>query len=139
MTNCSHQVKTRNNKNKLQTNTKHYTASKNIKTENIAGKVDEHNEPLDLRPSTTWDQTIDEISTVELIEVQIVNSTVPFMFISSFTPLLKVSPPPSLHPLSCLPSSYLSFPSLIISTDSSKTLASQASLYSERDGFGGKL
>jgi hypothetical protein len=54
------------------------------------GLVDEHNEPLDTRSSTTWDQQIDEISPVELMEVQIVNSTVPFMFISSFTPLLKV-------------------------------------------------
>lgn len=53
------------------------------------GKVDEHGEPLDLRKSTSWNQKIDEISTVELVEVQIVNSTVPFMFISSFTPLLE--------------------------------------------------
>eukprot|EP00026_Physarum_polycephalum_P007793 Phypoly_transcript_07860.p1 GENE.Phypoly_transcript_07860~~Phypoly_transcript_07860.p1 ORF type:complete len:352 (+),score=49.12 Phypoly_transcript_07860:465-1520(+) len=61
------------------------------------GKVDEHNEPLDLRPSTTWDQKIDEISTVELLEVQIVNSTVPFMLISSFTPLLKAAARQSHH------------------------------------------
>jgi hypothetical protein len=54
------------------------------------GLVDEHNEPLDMRKSMTWNQKIDEISPVELMEVQIVNSTVPFMFISSFTPLLKV-------------------------------------------------
>jgi hypothetical protein len=54
------------------------------------GLVDEHGEPLDIRPSTSWDQQIDEISPVELMEVQIVNSTVPFMFISSFSPLLKV-------------------------------------------------
>eukprot|EP00026_Physarum_polycephalum_P008719 Phypoly_transcript_08818.p1 GENE.Phypoly_transcript_08818~~Phypoly_transcript_08818.p1 ORF type:complete len:467 (+),score=54.24 Phypoly_transcript_08818:3-1403(+) len=53
------------------------------------GLVDEHNEPLDLRPSTSWNQKIDEISTVELMEVQIVNSMVPFMFITSFTPLLE--------------------------------------------------
>jgi hypothetical protein len=54
------------------------------------GLVDEHNEPLDTRSSTTWNQKIDQISTVELVEVQIVNSTVPFMLISSFTRLLKV-------------------------------------------------
>ena len=54
------------------------------------GKVDEHNEPLDLRLSTSWNQQIDQISTVELLEVQTVNSTVPFMLISAFTPLLKV-------------------------------------------------
>lgn len=54
------------------------------------GQVDEHNEQLDLRRETSWTQSIDQISPVELMEVQIVNSTVPFMFVSSFTPLLKV-------------------------------------------------
>jgi hypothetical protein len=54
------------------------------------GKFDEHSEPMDARESTSWTQTIDEISPVELMEVQTVNSTVPFMLISNFTPLLKV-------------------------------------------------
>jgi len=54
-----------------------------------SGLVDEHNEPLDLRPSTSWDQKIDEISPIEMLEVQVVNATVPFLFVSSFTPLLK--------------------------------------------------
>jgi len=61
------------------------------------GKIDEHSEPLDLRTSTSWTQGIDEISTVELLEVQIVNSTVPFMFVSSFTPLLKEAAKQSNH------------------------------------------
>jgi hypothetical protein len=34
------------------------------------GLVDEHNEPLDIRPSTSWNQQIDEISIVELMEVK---------------------------------------------------------------------
>lgn len=54
------------------------------------GLVDEHNEPLDIRSSTTWNQQIQEVSAIELMEVQIVNSTVPFLLISAFTPLLKV-------------------------------------------------
>eukprot|EP00026_Physarum_polycephalum_P001332 Phypoly_transcript_01333.p1 GENE.Phypoly_transcript_01333~~Phypoly_transcript_01333.p1 ORF type:complete len:1144 (+),score=202.28 Phypoly_transcript_01333:98-3433(+) len=53
------------------------------------GKFDEHDEPMDARESTSWTQTIEEISPIELMEVQTVNSTVPFMFISNFTPLLK--------------------------------------------------
>ena len=54
------------------------------------GLVDEHNEPLDTRVETSWNQKIDQISPVELVEVQLVNSTVPFMLISMLTPLLKV-------------------------------------------------
>lgn len=54
------------------------------------GQVDEHNEQLDVRRETSWTHTIEEVSPVELMEVQIVNSTVPFMLISAFTPLLKV-------------------------------------------------
>ena len=54
------------------------------------GKFDSHNEPLDTRHHTSWTQTIEEVSPVELMEVQTVNSTVPFMFISTLTPLLKV-------------------------------------------------
>eukprot|EP00026_Physarum_polycephalum_P001836 Phypoly_transcript_01839.p1 GENE.Phypoly_transcript_01839~~Phypoly_transcript_01839.p1 ORF type:complete len:919 (+),score=142.10 Phypoly_transcript_01839:139-2895(+) len=61
------------------------------------GLVDEHNEPLDLRRSTTWTQNIEEISTLEMVEVQIVNATVPFMLISAFTPLLKEAAKISTH------------------------------------------
>lgn len=54
------------------------------------GQVDEHQEQLDLREQTSWSQSIEQIDPMELMEVQIVNSTVPFMLISSFTPLLQV-------------------------------------------------
>jgi len=51
--------------------------------------VDEHNEPADLRPQNSWTSTIEEIHPVELIEVQLVNSMIPSMFISQFAGLLE--------------------------------------------------
>ncbi len=54
------------------------------------GKLDKHNEQLDTRDETSWTHTIEQVSPIELMEVQMVNSTVPFMLISSFTPLLQV-------------------------------------------------
>jgi len=53
------------------------------------GGVDEHSEPQDLRDSTSWNQTADEISMVEMVEVQTINSTVPFMLVSQLLPLMK--------------------------------------------------
>jgi len=61
------------------------------------GSVDEHNEQLDTRRDTSWTHTIDQVSPVELMEVQIVNSTVPFMLISSLTPLLQNAANVSQH------------------------------------------
>jgi len=53
------------------------------------GEFDEHSEPKDMRESTSWNQSADEISMVELVEVQTINSTVPFMLISQLLPLMK--------------------------------------------------
>ena len=50
---------------------------------------DEHNEPIDLRKKSSWNSTINEIHPIEMIEVQLVNSIVPSLFISNFYDLLK--------------------------------------------------
>eukprot|EP01111_Echinosteliopsis_oligospora_P012460 TRINITY_DN4259_c0_g1_i1.p2 TRINITY_DN4259_c0_g1~~TRINITY_DN4259_c0_g1_i1.p2 ORF type:complete len:189 (-),score=45.63 TRINITY_DN4259_c0_g1_i1:409-975(-) len=55
------------------------------------GQVAEHNEQLDTRDSTTWTQSIEQIPLMEFMEVQTVNSTVPFMLISQLAPLLQLA------------------------------------------------
>ncbi|KAN0033689.1 hypothetical protein ACTFIV_000151 [Dictyostelium citrinum] len=52
------------------------------------GKVDEHGEQLDLREKTSWVQSVEEISVVEVAEVSLVNSTIPFMLISQLSPMM---------------------------------------------------
>jgi NAD(P)-dependent dehydrogenase (short-subunit alcohol dehydrogenase family) len=49
---------------------------------------DKHNQPLDLRTVNSWVTTLDNVNIDELLEVQIVNCTVPFILIQRFTPLL---------------------------------------------------
>jgi hypothetical protein len=44
--------------------------------------VDAHNEQLDLRTETSWVNNIEQVSLVEALEVQTINSTVPFMLVS---------------------------------------------------------
>ena len=55
-------------------------------------QFDEHNEPIDLRSKNTWNSTVEEVHPVELVEVQVVNSIVPSLLLSSFHDLLKKSP-----------------------------------------------
>eukprot|EP00026_Physarum_polycephalum_P008349 Phypoly_transcript_08431.p1 GENE.Phypoly_transcript_08431~~Phypoly_transcript_08431.p1 ORF type:complete len:492 (+),score=59.35 Phypoly_transcript_08431:165-1478(+) len=55
------------------------------------GMVDAHNEQLDLRTETSWGNNIEQISVVEALEVQTINSTVPFMLISQLKPALKAA------------------------------------------------
>ncbi|KAK5584202.1 hypothetical protein RB653_005810 [Dictyostelium firmibasis] len=58
------------------------------------GQVDEHGEQLDLRKKTSWIQSVEEISVVEVAEVSLVNSTIPFMLVSQLS---------SMMGLNCLP------------------------------------
>eukprot|EP01133_Synstelium_polycarpum_P019699 gene19699-23591_t len=51
--------------------------------------VDEHGEQFDNRSVTSWITPIEEVPLAELMEVQIINSTVPFMLISQLTPLME--------------------------------------------------
>eukprot|EP01133_Synstelium_polycarpum_P015045 gene15045-17799_t len=53
------------------------------------GQVDEHGEQLDLRRETSWVAPIEAISPVEMMEVQIINSTIPFMLISQLEPMMS--------------------------------------------------
>ncbi|EGG21417.1 short-chain dehydrogenase [Cavenderia fasciculata] len=53
------------------------------------GCTDLHGEPLDNREQTTWRETINETSPIEMMEVQLVNVTVPFMLISQLSPMMS--------------------------------------------------
>ncbi|EFA86153.1 hypothetical protein PPL_00715 [Heterostelium album PN500] len=50
--------------------------------------VDEHGDQLDMRSKTTWNNSIEEISMEEMLEVQLINVTVPFMLMSQLAPLM---------------------------------------------------
>eukprot|EP00011_Vannellida_sp_DIVA3-517-6-12_P013022 CAMPEP_0114624118 /NCGR_PEP_ID=MMETSP0168-20121206/10607_1 /TAXON_ID=95228 ORGANISM="Vannella sp., Strain DIVA3 517/6/12" /NCGR_SAMPLE_ID=MMETSP0168 /ASSEMBLY_ACC=CAM_ASM_000044 /LENGTH=1083 /DNA_ID=CAMNT_0001835393 /DNA_START=34 /DNA_END=3282 /DNA_ORIENTATION=+ len=54
-----------------------------------ADRVDEHGLQLDLRSKTSWNSTIEEVSVVEMAEVQMVNSVVPFILTQQLLPLLQ--------------------------------------------------
>lgn len=47
---------------------------------------------LDIRPTNSWLLKLDEISTIEMLEVQLVNTISPFIFNSQLKPLLLRSP-----------------------------------------------
>ena len=52
-------------------------------------KLDRDGQQLDTRPTNSWKLKLDEISTREMLEVQLVNYTAPFIFNSKLKPLLK--------------------------------------------------
>lgn len=57
-------------------------------------QLDIYGEQLDLRKNTSWVQKVGEVEPVEAAEVQLVNSVVPFMFVSQLTDMLsKISDP----------------------------------------------
>jgi NAD(P)-dependent dehydrogenase (short-subunit alcohol dehydrogenase family) len=45
------------------------------------GAVDIHGDQLDLRANTSWSMGLTEVSPVEMLEVQLINNTVPFMLV----------------------------------------------------------
>ena len=47
---------------------------------------------IDLRPKNSWTTKLEEVSTLEMLEVQLVNTTVPFMLNSSLKKMLLQSP-----------------------------------------------
>jgi len=47
-----------------------------------------HGDQLDLRRETSWNQQVEEISPIEILEVQLVNSVVPLLLVSQLLPLL---------------------------------------------------
>jgi NAD(P)-dependent dehydrogenase (short-subunit alcohol dehydrogenase family) len=56
------------------------------------GQLDMYGEQLDLRRETSWVKKVTSVDPVEVAEVQLVNSVVPFMFLSQLTELLSKSP-----------------------------------------------
>jgi len=49
-------------------------------------------QPVDFREKNSWNSTLTEISTQELLEVNLINHISPYMLIKELTPLLKASP-----------------------------------------------
>jgi NAD(P)-dependent dehydrogenase (short-subunit alcohol dehydrogenase family) len=56
------------------------------------GQVDSHGQQLDLRTQNSWILSVDEISPLELVEVQMVNAIAPFILTSQLLPLFDASP-----------------------------------------------
>ena len=48
-------------------------------------------QPIDLREKNSWNATLEEVSTYELLEVNLINHISPYLLIKSLTPLLKRS------------------------------------------------
>lgn len=59
------------------------------------GVYDKDDQQVDLRPSQTWVLQMDEVSTVEMAEVQFVNAMTPFILNSRLKPLMKKSGVPT--------------------------------------------
>lgn len=57
-----------------------------------SGQSDEYGQQLDLRRKNSWVMKIDEVHPVELVECQIVNSTVPFMLCGGLKSMMERSP-----------------------------------------------
>jgi NAD(P)-dependent dehydrogenase (short-subunit alcohol dehydrogenase family) len=57
-----------------------------------ADRFDAEGQPIDLRPTNSWRLKLDEVDTVELLEVQLVNAIAPFMLNSQLKSLMLRSP-----------------------------------------------
>ncbi len=57
-----------------------------------AGKTDLYGQQVDLRPVNSWLQPLDEVTLLEMLEVQLVNVTAPFRLNSALKPLMERSP-----------------------------------------------
>jgi len=57
-----------------------------------AGKYDIDGQALDLRSHNSWVATLENVDTIELLEVNLVNAIAPFLFNSRLKPLLLNSP-----------------------------------------------
>ena len=53
--------------------------------------LDADGQQVDLRPTNSWVQKLDAVSTIEMLEVQLVNTIAPFIFNSKLKPLLMNS------------------------------------------------
>ena len=62
-----------------------------------SGLCDGEGQPLDLREKNSWRLDLHEVSTVELIEVQLVNSIAPFVLNARLKPLMLAVPTADKH------------------------------------------
>ena len=62
-----------------------------------AGIKDGEGQQLDLRDKNSWRMELHEVPTVELLEVQLVNSIAPFVLNSKLKPLMTAVPTPDKH------------------------------------------
>jgi NAD(P)-dependent dehydrogenase (short-subunit alcohol dehydrogenase family) len=53
------------------------------------GRLDSDLQQVDLRKTNTWRQTLGEVPTAELIEIQLVNAIAPFVLCNKLAPLMK--------------------------------------------------
>jgi len=56
------------------------------------GFYDEHQQQVDMRTRNSWTMRMDEVSTIELIEVHAINSLAPFIINSKLKPLMARTP-----------------------------------------------
>lgn len=56
------------------------------------GQLDEHGQQLDLRPHNSWTAQLEDVELRELLEVQLVNTSAPFLLCRRLLPLLRRSP-----------------------------------------------
>jgi NAD(P)-dependent dehydrogenase (short-subunit alcohol dehydrogenase family) len=61
------------------------------------GSLDQDRQQVDLRDRNSWRLTLAEVSTVELLETQLVNAVAPFVLNARLKPLLLRSPEPDRH------------------------------------------
>jgi NAD(P)-dependent dehydrogenase (short-subunit alcohol dehydrogenase family) len=61
------------------------------------GELDQDLQQVDLRDRNSWRLTLTEVSTVELLETQLVNAVAPFVLNARLKPLLLRSPEPDRH------------------------------------------
>lgn len=57
-----------------------------------AGELDTDGQQLDLRPENSWSARLEDVGLRELLEVQLVNSSAPFLLCTGLLPLLRRSP-----------------------------------------------
>ncbi|MCQ2604344.1 MAG: SDR family oxidoreductase [Spirochaetia bacterium] len=68
-----------------------YTIDNSLATEEVfpAGKLDADLQQVDMRETNSWRLTLGEISTVEMLELQLVNAVAPFVLCNRLVPMMK--------------------------------------------------
>jgi NAD(P)-dependent dehydrogenase (short-subunit alcohol dehydrogenase family) len=61
------------------------------------GRLDQDLQQVDLRGRNSWRLLLDEVSSVELLEVQLVNAVAPFIFNARLKPLMRRTPERDKH------------------------------------------